>query len=97
MEDISDEISLTRKFRSQIDTSAAVIDNLTAAVSVFSSSGSLIMANRAYRDLWGTDVDGSIASWDFSDEMMSWKSASAPSPVWMKLTDTLKRGGTDKP
>ena len=97
MEDISDEISLTRKFRSQIDTSAAVIDNLTAAVSVFSSSGSLIMANRAYRDLWGTDVDGSIASWDFSDEMTSWKSASAPSPVWMKLTDTLKRGGTDKP
>ncbi|MDC1229331.1 PAS-domain containing protein [Octadecabacter sp.] len=63
MEDISDEISLTRKFRSQIDTSAAV--------SVFSSSGSLIMANRAYRDLWGTDVDGSIASWDFSDEMTS--------------------------
>lgn len=97
MEDISDEISLTHKFRSQIDKIAAVIDNLTAAVSVFSSSGSLIMANRAYRDLWGTDVDGSIASWDFSDEMTSWKSASAPSPVWMKLTDTLKRGGTDKP
>ena len=29
MEDISDETSLTRKFSSQIDTSAAVIDNLT--------------------------------------------------------------------
>lgn len=97
MEDISDEISLTRKFRSQIDTSAAVIDNLTAAVFVFSSSGSLIMANQAHRDLWGTGVDGSIASWDFSDEMTSWKSASAPLPVWMKLTDALKRGGTRKP
>ena len=55
------------------------------------------MANRAYRNLWGTDVDGSIASWGFSDEMTSGKSASAPSSVWMKLTDTLKRGGTDKP
>ena len=97
MEDISDEISLTRKFRSQIDTSAAVIDNLTAAVSVFSSSGSLIMANSAYRELWGTDPDGSLTSRDFSDELESWETASAPSPVWMKLSETLRRGGNDNP
>jgi len=42
MEDISDEVSLTRKFRSQIDTTTAVIENLTSSVAVFSSSGSLI-------------------------------------------------------
>jgi len=97
MEDISDEISLTRKFRSQIETSSAVLDNLDAAVSVFSSSGSLIMANKAYRELWGTELDGSLSSHDFADELASWESASAPSPVWMKLDDTLKRGGADLP
>jgi PAS domain-containing protein len=97
MEDISDEISLTRKFRAQIDTSAAVIDNLSAAVSVFSSSGSLIMANSAYRDLWGTESDGSLSSRDFTDELKSWENASAPSPVWVKLNEIIKRGGSDKP
>lgn len=96
MEDISDEISLTRKFRSQIDTSAAVIDNLTAAVSVFSSSGSLIMANKAYRQLWGAEADGSLSSRDFLDELEAWKTASAPSPVWHKLRETLK-GGSESP
>ena len=97
MEDISDEISLTRKFRSQIDTSAAVIDNLTAAVSVFSSSGTLMMANSAYRELWGTESDGSLSSRDFSDELSSWEAISAPSPVWIKLDETIKRGGSDAP
>ncbi len=49
LEDISDEVSLTRKFRSQIDISAAVIDNLETAICVFSSSGSLVLANECHR------------------------------------------------
>lgn len=89
MEDISDEISLTRKFRSQIDTSNAIIDNLTTAVVVFSSAGSQIMANRAYRDLWGSQPDDTLGNRDLADEMETWVTASAPSPVWMKLKDTL--------
>lgn len=95
MEDISDEISLTRKFRSQIDTSNAVIDNLAASVAVFSASGSLIMANRAYRQLWGAQPEGSLSNRDFNDELATWKATSAPSPVWLKLKETLSRGGGD--
>jgi len=95
MEDISDEISLTRKFRSQIDTTNAVIDNLTTAVSVFSSSGSLILANRAYRDLWGADTNDGLSTHDFLDELACWESASAPSAVWIKLKDTLGRSKAD--
>ena len=92
MEDISDEISLTRKFRSQIETSTAVIDNLPSAVAVFSSTGAFIMANRAYRQLWGTQAEWSLNTADFSDEIEMWQAMSAPSPVWMKLQDTLSRG-----
>lgn len=95
MEDISDEISLTRKFRSQIDTSNAVIDNLTASVAVFSASGSLIVANRAYRQLWGAQPEGSLSSRDFGDELETWMTVSAPSPVFLKLKETLTRGGGD--
>ncbi len=95
IEDISDEISLTRKFRSQIDISTAVLDNLTSAVAVFSSSGNMIMANNAYRSLWGTDPEGSLANRDFSDELDVWEQASAPSPVWVKLQDTIGRRTSD--
>jgi len=97
MEDISDEVSLTRKFRSQIDTSNAVIDNLTSAVAVFSSTGAFIMANRAYRNMWGTQSEGSLKNIDFADELDIWQTASAPSPVWIKLRDTITKGGGDMP
>lgn len=89
MEDISDEISLTRKFRSQINTTTAVIDNLSASIAVFSSSGSLILANDAYRQLWGSSVDGALVNHDFLDELSTWQSMSAPSPVWVKLKEAL--------
>lgn len=97
MEDISDEVSLTRRFRSQIDASNAIIDNLNSAVCVFSASGSLIMANRAYRHLWGTQPEGSLNSREFADELESWEAVSAPSPVWLKLKETMSRGGGDAP
>ena len=95
MEDISDEVSLTRKFRSQIDTTTAVIENLTVSVAVFSSSGSLILANQAYRELWGTHSDGSLNSRDFLDELEAWQALSAPSPVWLKLKEALARRSED--
>ena len=97
IEDISDEISLTRKFRSQIDVSAAVLDNLPAAVAVFSSSGSLMLANAAYRALWGGQPEDSLSSRDFTDELAVWQSVSAPSPVWVKLSDTFARRACDSP
>jgi len=97
MEDISDDVSLTRKFRSQIDTTTAVIENLTSSVAVFSSSGSLILANRAYRDLWGTNGDGSLNSRDFLDELETWQAMSAPSPVWIKLKETLAHHSNGAP
>ena len=94
MEDISDAVSLTRKFRSQIDVTAAVLDNVDAAIAVFSSTGSLVMVNSAYRSLWGTQNEGSLESGDFRDELTNWQAASTPSPVWVKLQETLARGST---
>ncbi len=92
LEDISDEVSLTRKFRSQINVGAAVIDNMPAAVAVFSSSGTLVLANKAYRDLWGTPLDDVITARDFPDELDIWQAMSAPSPVWVKLQETITNG-----
>lgn len=95
IEDISDEISLTRKFRSQIDTGTAVLDNLSAAVAVFSSSGSLILANKAYHNLWGGHGEGSLASYDLCDELERWQNFSSPNAVWVKLNELITRGGSN--
>jgi len=95
LEDISDEVSLTRKFRSQIDVSRAVINNLEAAVCVFSSSGTMIVANTAYQSLWGTEVEGTITSRDYTEESANWQEATAPSPVWVKLHEAINLGTTE--
>lgn len=92
IEDISDEISLTRKFRSQINVSSAVLDNLTSAVAVFSSSGAMIMANAAYHALWGGDEEGILASRDFDEELKIWQGVASPSPLWVKLNEAVLRG-----
>jgi len=92
IEDISDEISLTRKFRTQIDVGDAVLNNLNAAVAVFSQSGSMILANTAYRALWGGDGEGLLASRDFDEELKIWQGVTTPSPVWIKLNDAIMRG-----
>lgn len=90
-EDISDEVSLNRKFRSQIDTCTAIIDNVPVGVAVFSASGSLMMANKSYRNLWGSEPEDIIGSGDVLDELATWEAASAPSAVWIKLRDIFTK------
>ncbi|MEL6960147.1 MAG: PAS-domain containing protein, partial [Pseudomonadota bacterium] len=94
-EDISDDISLTRRFRSQIDTGNAIIDNMEAAIAVFSNTGALVLTNTAYNELWGTTAEGVLSNRDFTDEMEIWESITAPSPVWLKLRETLAVGFSD--
>jgi PAS domain-containing protein len=51
-EDISAEVSLTRRFRSEVVAGQAVLDNIDEAICVFSSSGTMTLTNAAYRALW---------------------------------------------
>ena len=48
IEDISDEVSLTRRFRGELQLSQSVLDSLPEAVAVFSPAGNLVMSNNAY-------------------------------------------------
>lgn len=53
-EDISEEVMLTRHFRSELDTAQAVIDTLDEGLAVFSPGGTLTMTNAAYHSIWAT-------------------------------------------
>ncbi len=51
-EDITAEITLTRRFRSDLELGQSVFDQLDDAIVVFAADGGLAICNRPYRDLW---------------------------------------------
>ncbi|PTQ69673.1 PAS-domain containing protein [Celeribacter persicus] len=81
-EDISAEMSLTRRFRAEIETGQAVLDTLSEAIAVFSSEGMLVMANSAYTNLWGLDQLEGIVETSITDATRIWHAKCAPSPLW---------------
>ncbi|MHA6347220.1 PAS-domain containing protein [Roseivivax sp. CAU 1761] len=87
IEDISDEISLTRRFRSELELSQSVIDAFDDAVAVFTASGILAFCNAGYRRLWGNDPDASAADVTVIDATRDWQAQCRPSPVWGELRD----------
>lgn len=86
-EDISAEISLTRRFRTQLALGQSVIDTLDEAVAVFNSSGVLTLSNSAYRTLWKIDPDSSFADMTILDASRQWQSMSLPNETWNELRD----------
>jgi PAS domain-containing protein len=84
-EDISAEISLTRRFRSQLNLGQAVIDTLDEAVAVFTSSGALTLSNQAFHRMWKMDPDTSFAEVTIRDALAQWQSLAEPGPFWARL------------
>lgn len=92
-EDISAEISLTRSFREEVELGQSVIDAMPEAVAVFSANRSLIMANRAYRRLWGDDPSGSIADISAEDVVPQWQAQCRDGAIWARLRAALAPHG----
>ncbi|UYV37293.1 PAS-domain containing protein [Rhodobacteraceae bacterium D3-12] len=88
-EDISAEISLTRRFRTQLSLGQAVIDTLDEAIVVFSASGTLTSSNKTYRELWMFDPDKSFADVTIRDALRHWQSTAGNDPFWHRLRDYL--------
>jgi PAS domain-containing protein len=86
-EDISAEVSLTRRFRTDIETGQNVLDTLPDAITVFSSNGTLVMSNKAYEDLWDLSDDTMMGRHDIRQELAVWRRKCAASPIWTELRD----------
>jgi len=87
VEDISAEVTLTRRFRQQLDMSNSVIESLDEAVAVFSPQGVLSYTNAAYRELWRTPEDGVALDQTVSDATRNWQEQCDASPVWGDFRD----------
>lgn len=87
VEDISGEVTLTRRFREQLDMSHSVIEALEEAVAVFSPQGMLSYTNSAYRDLWGIPAETSHFDMSVSDASVHWQKQCDATPVWGDFRD----------
>ncbi len=87
LEDISAEISLTRRFRSELEMTQSVIDSFDDAVAVFSQLGVLTFCNTAYRTLWDCEPDSAFAEMTIVDATQAWSKACVPTPVWPEIRE----------
>lgn len=84
-EDISAEITVSRRYRAEIEAGQAVLDALPQAVAVFTSAGVLSLSNAAYARIWGRDPSTTLVEISLSDAVKLWQEACAPSAVWEHL------------
>lgn len=92
-EDISSEISRTRRYRADLELGQSVIDSMTECVAVFSETGQLVMSNRAYGALWGNDPSDRLADVGIRAATRFWSDRCAPSPIWTEVEDYVATVG----
>jgi PAS domain-containing protein len=89
-EDISAEISATRRYRSELELSQSVLDSLEEAIVVFSAAGSLILSNRAYDLLWACETATTLGEIGVIDATRIWQDQCEPTPAWGELRDHVQ-------
>lgn len=86
-EDISEEMTLTRQFRAELELGQAVLDGVEEAIAVFSVSGTLVQFNTAYCNLWNHDPNATLGDTGIIEATRLWQKACVPSPAWGDLRD----------
>jgi PAS domain-containing protein len=86
-EDISNEMSRTRRYRADLELGQSVIDAVEDAVAVFSQEGQLVMSNHAYAQLWQHDPQVLLSEASIATLCAWWRDHSAPTLLWVDATD----------
>ncbi len=96
LEDITSEISLTHRFKAELDMGRSALDSLEEAIAIFTAGGVLSMANSAYAELWGNDPSTSMEDINISDATSSWNQKCNPTPIWRQLRGFIREQGDRK-
>lgn len=79
LEDITDEISMTRRFRQQLSLSQSVLDAMTDAIVIFDAQGMMSYCNASYRTLFRIEGDTDLSEVTSRDAHRMWcRNAAAP-------------------
>lgn len=96
IEDISSEMSLSHRFRAELEMGQSALDAMEEAVAVFSTGGVLSLSNAAYAELWESDPSISLNDVTVSDATYSWNKKCSPTPVWRQLRAFISEQGDRK-
>ncbi len=88
-EDISADITLKRRFRSEIEQGHAILDCFDQGIAVFSNIGIMTFANQGYQKLWGNDPSSAIIDTGIIEATRDWQALCRPSPIWGDLRDFI--------
>lgn len=89
-EDITAEITLTRRFRSEMALMQSVLDKLVDAVAVFSDDGVLAFTNYAYGAQWGDAQDVGFEPATVLEVTRQWQEQCRATPVLGEIRDFVK-------
>ncbi|OCX61580.1 hypothetical protein BFP70_14785 [Thioclava sp. SK-1] len=89
-ENITSEVSLTRQFRAELETSQAVLDNISEAVAVFGAAGDLTLTNAAHQTLWGYSQDN-VQRITMTDALRRWSERCERSAIWSQARVCFSR------
>ncbi|MGR3757010.1 MAG: PAS-domain containing protein [Tranquillimonas sp.] len=70
--DVTSQVSAARRFRSEIETGQAVLDNLDEAVAVFGGGRTLVLSNAAYDRLWNVCEAEKVVAGTLADAVGMW-------------------------
>ncbi|MDZ4086176.1 MAG: PAS-domain containing protein [Tabrizicola sp.] len=96
-EDISHEMSRTRRYRADVELGQSVIDAVEDAVAVFSQGGQLVMSNHAYAQLWQHDPQVLLSEASVSTLCAWWRDHAAPTLLWDDAVDYVTSSGDRTP
>ncbi|WP_226779989.1 PAS domain-containing protein [Oceaniglobus trochenteri] len=88
-EDISDEIGMSRRFRTELEIGQSVLDSLEDGLAVFTPNGVLTLTNAAYDSLWKTETREGLDTPYVDDATRHWAALSAPSAIWGEVRDYI--------
>lgn len=89
-EDITAEITLTRRFRSEMDLMQSILDKLADAIAVFSDDGTLAFTNFAYQQLWGDTGDTGFDADSVLEVTKSWQENCTATPILGEIRDFVE-------
>ncbi|WP_170345891.1 PAS-domain containing protein [Ruegeria atlantica] len=89
-EDITAEITLTRRFRSEMDLMQSILDKLADAIAVFADDGTLAFTNYAYQKLWGDAHEVGFQSETVTDVTRRWQDLCIATPVLGEVRDFVE-------
>ncbi len=89
-EDITAEITLTRRFRSEMDLMQSILDKLADAIAVFGDDGTLAFTNFAYQQLWGEPSDVGFDSDTVLEVTRGWQTQCTATPILGEIRDFVE-------